>query len=90
MEETGSKKSAVLAAVLSSIKVDDRTVIVKHLNSKVNRETLSQLFKYLVTKGILLFAVKGVYLVNPEYISSSKPFKRQKRISDLSSFLKNE
>lgn len=90
LEEVGSKKAIILAALLRSIKDDDRTVIIKHLNVPVNRETVSQLFKYLVTKGILLFAVKGVYLVNPEYISSSKPFKRQKRISELSAFLKNE
>ena len=90
LEEVGSKKAIVLATLLRSRKDDDRTVIIKHLNVAVNRETVSQVIKYLTTNGILFLTVKGVYLINPELISSSKPFKRQKRISDLSSFLKKE
>lgn len=71
------KKMKVLSMILLAIKENDRNIIISELKIPANKETISNVVKYLREKNILISSIHGVYYINSQYISASTPYKRK-------------
>ena len=87
--ELPHKKMKVLSMILLATKENDRNIIISELKIPANKETVSNVVKYLRGKEILINSIRGAYNINSKYISSSTPYKRKKHIEKIEAQIRN-
>ena len=83
LKDLPGKKIKVFSEIMLAIKENDKNVIVSELKIPANKETVSAVIKYLCSKEILINSVRGVYYINPKYISASSPYNRKAQAEKL-------
>ena len=85
--ELPTKKMKVLSLILEAIKGNDKNIIIPELKIPANKETISNVVKYLREKEVFINALHGVYYINAEYISESTPYKRKAQTEKINKLI---